>query len=149
MEAKYTDRDINARVSIIETQMWEIDTQVLSSILTLWLFSLELRRSTSIQAMNDLRKVDMDINMAQLDNRRNVYLRIVAPSCGAGGGKMSCDDLETWLDVVVSQLPIFSPDATPNLDAFDVSWGNREIDELLRKSNFWVLWGTNLSAYFK
>jgi hypothetical protein len=129
---------------------WKTDRGVLSSIITLWLFSLELRRSAA-------RKLAAVSHRLQTQNlapeggsnlliHRNVYFRIVAatplPDENDEQIRQSSNiQCIRWLDAEVYNVPLFG-----DYNQREMTDTNTDNLELL--ANLWVAWGLKFSMPF-
>lgn len=126
--------------------IWTVDREMICSILSLWLFSLELRRSTVIQTSTAFRKLaSMDEyaprGFDELIHRRNIYYRIVG-SVTVSASKSSNDQspLEIslrWLHDTLCRMSGFGGDQRRTL--------TRDGD-VLDPIDTWVVWGSHLSS---
>ncbi|KAH7094410.1 hypothetical protein FB567DRAFT_585784 [Paraphoma chrysanthemicola] len=126
--------------------IWTVDREMVCNILSLWLFSLELRRSTVIQTSTAFRKMaSMDEyaprGFDELIHRRNIYYRIVG-SATVSASKSSNDQspLEMslrWLHDTLCRMSGFGGDQRRTLTR-----GGDGVDPI----DTWVVWGSHLSS---
>jgi hypothetical protein len=120
------------------TKIWKADREILSSLISLWLFSLDLRRSAIIKTAIVLGRIHPENwnerRFRSLINRTNMYFRIVASALqsdetnhhtGLSGSIQS----HRWLDTELHYLPrvgdyasMLAYSSLPELDPLDVPW---------------------------
>jgi hypothetical protein len=120
------------------TEMWKADREILSSLISLWLFSLDLRRSAILKTAILLGRIHPEHwnerGFRHLINRTNMYYRIVASApqpdeTGQYTGLSGYDQSTRWLDTELDHLPRVGDYASTliysysdKLDPLDMPW---------------------------
>ncbi|KAH7084761.1 hypothetical protein BKA63DRAFT_2219 [Paraphoma chrysanthemicola] len=126
--------------------IWTIDREIVCSILSLWLFSLELRRSAASKtclASRKLKPMELGPDGAdQLLNHLNVYFRIVGSVNEHTKERIwdspSWKQLGRWLHDTPNRVPGFGKDHRPV---------QLTHDDRINPINTWVVWGSHLSKF--
>jgi hypothetical protein len=126
---------------------WKTDGEVLSSIISLWLFSLEVRKSAASKLKIEMEKLGpwMDTFVNPVI-RRNTYYRIVAsaPQPDEHGKYTNLSGLtqcSRWLDAKLHELP--------HIGDYSVTLQTVDTDTMEPLANTWVTWGSMFSASFE
>jgi hypothetical protein len=132
--------------------VWQTDREVLSSIISLWLFSLELRKSVLSKIAIELdrqRSRSRDPPIANgLILRRNIYFRVVASApyldeTGDYTGLSGYAQCSRWLVARLHSLPHIG-DYSQAMTVTDTYTENAEL-----LANLWMTWGSRFSASFE
>lgn len=132
--------------------IWTANRDILSAVLSMWLFALELRKAAAIKAATALRRINAFDLMSgprydpsrDLVSRRNVYFRILSPGQRVPDdrdNRTSENTLIRWLPGRIEAVPLLGRQKMEEESDWDDGFPPEP-------DNSWVVWNSSLSGLF-